>query len=59
MSDLKWYQKLSLNQKDIYYRMILAFGLFFLSPLLGFAYFAHQYNLLQVYRNFLLFYIIL
>jgi len=47
MSDLKWYQKLSLNQKDIYYRMILAFGLFFLSPLLGFAYFANEYNLLQ------------
>ena len=27
MSDLKWYQKLSLNQKDVYYRMLLAFGL--------------------------------
>jgi len=47
MSDLKWYQKISLNQKDIYYRMLLAFGLFFLTPLIGFAYFAYKYNLLQ------------
>jgi len=47
MSDLKWYQKLSLNQKDVYYRMLLAFGLFFLAPLVGFAYFAHRFDLLQ------------
>jgi len=27
--------------------MLLAFGLFFLAPLVGFAYFAHRYDLLQ------------
>ena len=42
-----WYKKLSLNRKAIYYRMILAFGLFFLSPLVGFVYFAYEYPLLQ------------
>lgn len=42
-----WFQKLSLSQKDLYYRMILAFGLFFLSPLVGFIYFAYTYDLLQ------------
>ncbi len=42
-----WFQKLSLGQKDLYYRMILAFGLFFLSPLVGFLYFAYTYDLLQ------------
>jgi GAF domain-containing protein/class 3 adenylate cyclase len=47
MRDLRWYQKLSLKHKDIYYRMILAFGLFFLSPLAGFAYLVHQYDLFQ------------
>jgi len=47
MSNLKWFQRLSLNQKDIYYRMILAFGLFFISPLAGFAYFLHKYDLFQ------------
>ena len=47
MVDRRWYQLLSLNQKEIYYRMILAFGLFFLVPLLGFAYLAYKYHLLQ------------
>jgi class 3 adenylate cyclase/GAF domain-containing protein len=47
MRDRSWYEKLSLNQKDIYYRMILAFGLFFLSPLVGFAYFSRKYDLFQ------------
>jgi class 3 adenylate cyclase/GAF domain-containing protein len=47
MSDLRWYQKLSLKHKDIYYRMILAFGLFFLSPLAGFAYLLQKYDLFR------------
>ena len=47
MPDLRWYQKLSLKHKDIYYRMILAFGLFFLSPLAGFAYLVQKYDLFR------------
>ena len=47
MGNLSWFQKLSLSRKDIYYRMILAFGLFFLSPLVGFVYFALEYDLLK------------
>jgi len=47
MSDRSWNKMMSLNQKNIYYRMILAFGLFFLSPLLGFTYFAQKYDLFQ------------
>ncbi len=47
MPDLRWYQKFSLKHKDIYYRMILAFGLLFLSPLAGFAYLVHKYDLFR------------
>lgn len=47
MRDRTWYRKLFFDQKSIYYRLVLAFALFFLPPLAGFAYFARAYELLQ------------
>ena len=38
---------LSVESKGISYRLTVAFGLFFLAPLLGFFYFAFKYDLLQ------------
>ncbi len=47
MNDSTWTGKLSFDQKDIYYRMILAFALFFFAPLAGFGYLAYAYDLLH------------
>ncbi|MDJ0811117.1 MAG: GAF domain-containing protein [Desulfobacterales bacterium] len=41
-----WPKKISLEARNLYYRLILVFAIFFLTPLAGFGYFAHKYNLL-------------
>jgi adenylate cyclase len=38
---------LSMESKGLYYKLSIVFALFFISPLLGFAYFAMKYDLLQ------------
>ncbi|MGD9251125.1 MAG: GAF domain-containing protein [Desulfobacterales bacterium] len=41
-----WPKKITLEARDLYYRLIFVFGIFFLTPLAGFGYFAYKYDLL-------------
>ena len=41
-----WPKSISLKARNLYYRLILVFGIFFLTPLTGFGYFAFKYDLL-------------
>lgn len=47
MKPFKWFEELSLENKDLYYKLNITFGLFFLIPLFGFLYFLVTYNLLE------------
>ena len=42
-----WYRRISLNSKELYYRLVLVFGIFFLAPMLAFLYFGLKYRLLE------------
>lgn len=60
----KWFSKLSLKKKGLYYKLSVIFGLFFLVPIGGFLYFAVKYDILNdqyipiYFITFLLFYLI-
>ena len=41
----KWLKRLSLKNKDLHYKLILIFGLFFLFPVLGFVLICIRYNI--------------
>jgi len=43
----KWLGKRSLKHRNLYYKLNLIFGLFFLFPILGFIYFSIKYNILE------------
>lgn len=45
MKQMGWIKDLSLGNKNLYYKLTVAFGLFFLLPSLGFLYFFLNYNL--------------
>ncbi len=47
MKLVKWFEDLSLEKKDLYYKLNIIFGLFFLIPVFGFLYFVVTYNLLE------------
>lgn len=47
MKLVKWFEDLSLENKDLYYKLNIIFGLFFLIPIFGFLYFVVTYNLLE------------
>ncbi len=42
-----WIAKFTIADKDIYYKLSLAFGLFFIVPVTGFLYFAVKYEILN------------
>ena len=42
-----WPKKISLEARNLYYRLILVFAIFFLTPLAGFGYLAHKYDFLS------------
>ncbi len=43
----KWFDEISLKNKNLYYVLNIIFGLFFLFPVFGFLYFALKYNILN------------
>jgi adenylate cyclase len=47
MNFKKILKDLSMESKGLYYKLSIVFALFFISPLLGFVYFAAKYDLLQ------------
>jgi len=47
MKIYRWLGEESLKNKNLYYKLHLVFGLFFLFPVCGFIYFAYKYNLLD------------
>jgi len=47
MKIYRWLGEDSLNSKNLYYKLHLIFGLFFLFPVFGFIYFAYKYRLLD------------
>ena len=47
MKPINWLKELSLEDKDLDYKLTIIFGLFFLMPLFGFLYFLVTYNLLE------------
>jgi signal transduction histidine kinase len=42
-----WIAKFTIANKDIYYKLSIAFGLFFVVPVAGFLYFAVKYEILN------------
>lgn len=42
-----WWKNVSLEKKDLYHKLYIVFGLFFLVPVFGFFYFALKYNILE------------
>jgi len=42
-----WIQKFSIKQKDLYYKLTIAFGFFFIVPVGGFLYFAFKYDIVN------------
>ena len=50
-----WIAKFTIADKDIYYKLSLAFGLFFVVPVAGFLYFAVKYEILN--DKYVLYYI--
>jgi len=47
MNFKKWWENLSVEKKDLYYKLHIVFGLFFLVPVIGFLYFALKYGMLE------------
>ena len=47
MAFKEWFNKVSLSQKDLYYKLLIIFGLFFIVPVIGVIYFAVQYDILN------------
>jgi len=47
MNPGNWLKKLSLENKGLYYKLSVIFGLFFLAPIGGFMYFAMKYDILS------------
>ncbi len=43
----KWLSEGSLKNRNLYYKLNIIFGLFFLLPIFGFIYFAYKHNLLR------------
>jgi adenylate cyclase len=43
----KWLDKYSIDNKGLYYKISLVFGLLFLAPIFGFLYFAVKYDILD------------
>jgi len=46
MNLYKWLGEDSLKNRNLYYKLNIIFGLFFLFPVFGFIYFAYKYNIL-------------
>ena len=46
MSLYKWLGEKSMKRKDLYYKLNIIFGLFFLFPVLGFIFFGYKYGML-------------
>jgi len=42
-----WWKNVSVEKKDLYQKLYIVFGLFFLVPVIGFLYFALKYNILE------------
>ncbi len=47
MKLMSWFEDMSLENKNLYYKLKTVFGLFFLLPVFGFLYFLVTYNLLE------------
>jgi len=47
MQILKWLGNRFLKNRNLYYKLNLIFGLFFLFPILGFIFFSIKYNMLE------------
>jgi hypothetical protein len=47
MNPGNWLKNLSLENKGLYYKLSVIFGLFFLVPIAGFMYFAMKYDILS------------
>ena len=47
MKIVRWLEELSLENKNLYYKLNIIFGLFFLIPIFGFLYFVVTYDLLE------------
>ncbi len=47
MNLVNWLKNLSLENKGLYYKLSVIFGLFFLAPIGGFMYFAMKYDILN------------
>ncbi len=43
----KWFQNRILKKRNLYYKLNLIFGLFFLFPIVGFIFFSIKYNMLE------------
>ncbi len=43
----KLINELSIESKDLYYKLIIVFAFFFMAPVLGFVYYSFKYNLLN------------
>lgn len=46
MNPKGWGNKLSIENKGLYYKLFVIFGLFFIAPVMGFLYFAVKYDIL-------------
>ena len=42
-----WFNKVSISNKDLYYKLYIVFGLFFIVPVIGLIYFAFKYEILN------------
>ncbi|MFZ7124616.1 MAG: GAF domain-containing protein [Desulfobacterales bacterium] len=47
MAKFEWSRNVPLRSRDLRYRLVLVFGIFFFAPLIGFVYFALKYDLLN------------
>lgn len=43
----EWFDKVSLSNKELYYKLLIVFGLFFIVPVIGLLYFAFKYEVVQ------------
>ncbi len=43
----EWFDKVSISNKELYYKLLIVFGLFFIVPVVGVLYFAFQYDLVK------------
>jgi GAF domain-containing protein/HAMP domain-containing protein len=43
----EWFDKVSISNKELYYKLIIVFGLFFIVPVTGLVYFAFKYNVVE------------